>query len=59
MGFLIEYDVTRDGWNGQVTHTFTEYCKTRKLATQTLERIEKEYSKAELTRLETIVVKRR
>ena len=57
MGFTIEYEITRYGWYGQVSKTFMEQHKTRKAAVQALNRIEKEYAKSEITRLEMIADK--
>ena len=54
MGFTVEYDITREGWDGQITHSFSERYKSRKAATQAVDRIEKEYAKSEITRLEMI-----
>lgn len=54
MGFTVEYEVTRDGWNGQISRIFSERYRTRKAAVQAVDRIEKEYAKSELTRLEIV-----
>ena len=54
MGFTIKYKVTRCGFDGQISRTFTERYITRKAALTAFYRIEKEYAKSELTRLELI-----
>ena len=59
MGFTVEYEITRYGWYGQVSRTFTERHKTREAAVQALNRIGKEYAKSEITRLEMIADKRK
>ena len=54
MAFTIEYEVTHCGIDGQISRTFKERYTTRKAAFNALARIEKEYAKSELTRLEII-----
>lgn len=54
MGFVVKYEITRCGWDGEISRSFTEYYKTKKGASLAIARIEKEYSKGELTSLEVV-----
>ncbi len=55
MAFTVVYEVTRCGFDGYISRTFRERYTTRKALLSALDRIEKEYAKSELTRIEVIL----